>query len=72
MRACVCVRACVRACVCVCACACMCVFQGASVSKNEGTRPFMRDFWWAKMCYAHGEVMLLIINKCTHILCGPV
>jgi len=39
---------CVRVRVCERARACVCVFQGTSVSKNEGTRPFMRDFWWAK------------------------
>jgi len=56
----VCVHVCVCVCVCACLCvcvrvrvcerarACVCVFQGTSVSKNEGTRPFMRDFWWAK------------------------
>jgi len=67
----VCVCVCVRVCVLVCVrvrvrvrCVCVsvrvqvCVFQGASVSKNEGLRPF-RDFWWAKMCYAQeSEVML--------------
>ena len=39
-----CVCACVRACVYERARACVCVFQGTFVSKNEGTRPFMRDF----------------------------